>query len=84
MLVTIIPMRMVQNAGEAELLFAAIILTVMILIFSEVTPKTFAALHPEVIAYPAAFIYAILLKFSYPFVWIISIASRGMLKLLNK
>jgi Mg2+/Co2+ transporter CorB len=43
------------------------ILTFVILIFSEVTPKTIAALHPEGVAFPAAFIYYPLLKVSLPF-----------------
>jgi Mg2+/Co2+ transporter CorB len=57
------------------------ILTFAILIFSEVTPKTLAALHPEGVAFPAAFVYAPLLKISLPFVRLIILFSNGLLKL---
>jgi len=33
--------------GEAGILFATVILTAIVLIFAEVTPKTLAAMHPE-------------------------------------
>lgn len=59
------------------------ILTFVILIFSEVTPKTIAALHPEGVAFPAAFIYYPLLKVSLPFVWLIITFSNGLLRLLG-
>lgn len=38
--------------GDAGLLVATFGLTLIILIFSEVTPKTIAALHPEAVAFP--------------------------------
>jgi len=41
---------------------ATALLTIAILIFSEVTPKTYAAIKPERIAYPASYILEPLLK----------------------
>lgn len=52
-LATIIALRLYGEAGIAIATFA---LTLVILIFAEVTPKTLAALHPERIAFPAAHI----------------------------
>ena len=59
-LMTLITLRIYNDTG---LLFAAgLVLTIVILLFAEVTPKTLAALHPERIAFPAAFVYVPLLK----------------------
>ncbi|MEJ2576549.1 MAG: CNNM domain-containing protein [Gammaproteobacteria bacterium] len=43
--------------GEGALAIATGLLTLVVLIFAEVTPKTFAALYPERLAFPAAIIY---------------------------
>ena len=51
---------------------ASLILTVVILIFSEVAPKTVAAVHPERIAFPAAYPLYALLKVLYPIVWLVN------------
>ena len=69
--------------GEAGIAIAATSLTIIILIFSEVTPKTVAALHPEKIAYPASLIITPLLKLFYPLVWILNYASNNILKLIG-
>jgi len=67
--------------GEAGIAIAAAILTLVILIFSEVTPKTLAVLHPERFAFPATFILSPLLKILYPLVWMVNIAANGLLRL---
>ena len=67
--------------GEAGIAVAAGILTLVILIFSEVTPKTLAVLHPERFAFPATFILSPLLKILYPLVWMVNIAANGLLRL---
>ncbi|MGQ7246835.1 HlyC/CorC family transporter [Halomonas sp. V046] len=62
---------------------ATAILTIVVLIFAEVTPKTFAAVKPERIAYPASMILEPLLKLLYPLVWVVNIISNGLLRLLG-
>ncbi len=69
--------------GEAALAAATGVLTLLLLIFSEVAPKTVAALHPERVAFPAAFIYWPLLKLFYPVVWTINTAANGLLRLMR-
>ncbi len=69
--------------GEAGIAVAATSLTIVILIFSEVTPKTVAALHPEKIAYPASLIIKPLLKLFYPLVWILNYISNNILKIIG-
>ena len=68
---------------EAAAAYATVMLTLLILIFAEVTPKTYAALHPERIAFPAAFILTPLLKLLYPLVWITNILTNGILRAIG-
>ena len=77
---TLIALRI---GGEAAVAAGAGILTLVILIFAEVAPKTLAALHPERLAFPAAYIYVPLLKVSYPLVWMINLMTNGILRLLR-
>jgi Mg2+/Co2+ transporter CorB len=79
-LVAIIALKM---GGEPAVAIGTVMLTLVVLIFSEAAPKTLAALHPERIAYPAAYIYFLLLKVVYPLVWLTSIASNGVLYVLG-
>jgi len=70
-------------AGETGLMVGAALLTLVILIFAEVTPKTLAALHPERVAFPAAFVYGPLLWLLYPFVWVVNIIANSILKAIG-
>lgn len=79
-LATVIALRL---GGEGAIAAAAGLLTLVILIFAEVTPKTLAALHPERIAYPAAFVYTPLLKLLSPVVWAVNLITNGLLSLLG-
>ncbi|WP_028486088.1 HlyC/CorC family transporter [Thiomicrorhabdus chilensis] len=77
---TIIAMRLM---GEAGIALAAGLLTLVILIFAEVAPKTLAALYPEKIAYPAAYFLTPLLKLLSPIVWFVNFFANGFLKLFR-
>ncbi len=69
--------------GEPGLALAPFALTVIILVFAEVAPKTLAALHPERIAFPAAVVLRPLLKILYPVVAAINWIANGVLRLLR-
>ena len=69
--------------GDPAPLTTAVVLTLVVLIFAEVTPKTVAALHPETIAYPSSLLLIFLLKVLYPVVWTINIVSNGLVRLLG-
>ncbi|MBU2705695.1 HlyC/CorC family transporter [Zooshikella marina] len=73
----------IQLWGEAGIAIATAILTLVILIFAEVTPKTLAALSPERIAFPASWILKPLLWLLYPAVWLINGISNGLLRLFG-
>jgi Mg2+/Co2+ transporter CorB len=72
-----------ELGGEPAVALGTVILTLLVLIFSEAAPKTLAALHPEKLAYPAAMIYTPLLKITYPIVWLVNVCSNGVLYLLG-
>ena len=55
-----------QLWGEAGIAIATIGLTIILLIFGEITPKTLAALRPEIIAYPVSLPLKMLQKVLYP------------------
>ena len=59
------------------------LLTITILIFAEVTPKTYAAIKPERIAYPTSYALEPLLKLLYPLVWLVNVMSNGLLRLIG-
>ena len=69
--------------GNAGIAIATAILTLALLIFAEVTPKTIAALRAEKIAFPAAIIFVPLLKIVLPIVWLINIASNFFVRLFG-
>lgn len=79
-LTTMIALRL---GGEPAIAVGAGILTLVILVFAEVTPKTLAALNPERVAFPAAFIYGPLLWLLYPLVWAVNMIANGLLRLLR-
>jgi len=75
---TAIAVRLWGNLG---FILAPVLLTIIVLIFAEVTPKTIAALYPEKIAYPSSILLLILLKVCYPAVWMINSVSNGLVRL---
>ena len=77
---TVIGIRLL---GEAGIVIAGITLTLVILIFSEVTPKTLAAIHPERIAFPASYIYVFLIRPFWPLIWVINGICNSLLKLIG-
>lgn len=77
---TLIGLRLYGDSGIA---IATGLLTIIMLIFSEVTPKTLAALHPQPIAFAASYVYVPLLKIGYPLVWGFSVIANGFISMLG-
>jgi len=69
--------------GDMGILIATIALTLVILIFAEVTPKTLAALYPEKIAFPSSILLSILLKLLFPLVVVVNWITNGFLMILG-
>ena len=80
---TIATILAIRLAGDYGSVIAPIFLTIVILIFAEIAPKTFAALYPEKVIYPASLMLAIILKLMYPVVVLINGISRLFLILFN-
>ena len=77
---TVIAIRLYGDAGIA---IATVLLTIVVLIFAEITPKTIAALHPERLAFPFSFILVPLMRLFLPLVMAINAVTNGILKLMG-
>lgn len=77
---TLIALRI---GGDSVVLVATILIALLLLIFGEVAPKTLAALNPERVAFPAAYVFTPLLKIFYPVVWLVNLAANSILWLLG-
>ena len=77
---TVIAIRLYPEE-ESSIAIGAGLLTIAMLIFSEVTPKTLAAIKPELLAFPAAWIYTGLLKVFYPIVGFVNLFVNLLLRL---
>lgn len=77
---TVIALRL---GGEGALALSTLLLTLVILIFAEVAPKTTAALYPEKIALPAALVYTPLLRVTKPLVWLVNMIANGIMRALG-
>ena len=69
--------------GEGSVIIASIVLTIVILIFAENTPKTFAAKNPEKIALPASWLLELIIKLFKPIIYLISFISVSILKIFG-
>jgi len=74
---TVIAMR---QFGDNGIWISTLVMTVVVLIFAEVAPKTLAALHPERVAFPASYILVALLKVLNPIVWLVNGFANFLLK----
>ena len=79
-LATVIGLRMFGDVGLA---YAPLLLVFIVLVFAEVAPKTLAAINPEKIAFPAAWVLALLQIVLAPFVWLVKFFSNGLLRLIG-
>ena len=69
--------------NEYVLAAATLVVTFLILVFSEITPKVIGATYPERFALPSSYILTPLLRITYPVVWFVNLFVQGLLKLLR-
>jgi Mg2+/Co2+ transporter CorB len=81
-LATVIAIKLYTD-DESVIAISTGLLTIVMLICSEVTPKTLAAIRPEPLAFPAAWIYTPLLKLLYPIVWFINLFVNLLLRVVG-
>ena len=77
---TIIGMRLYGDAGVA---IATGLLTFVMLVFSEIFPKTVAAMYPEKVGLFSSHILTVLLKIFYPVVWFMNIFTKSLMKIVG-
>ncbi|GAD91115.1 MULTISPECIES: HlyC/CorC family transporter [Vibrio] len=77
---TIIGMRLYGDLGVA---IATGILTLVVLVFAEVTPKTLAAIYPERVSYASSLLLRVLMKVLAPLVILVNFITNGFLRLLG-
>lgn len=77
---TILGMRLYGDLGVA---IATGALTLVVLVFAEVTPKTLAALYPERVSYASSIILNLLMKLLSPLVLLVNLITNGFLRLLG-
>ena len=81
-LATVIAIKLYTD-DESVIAISTGLLTLVMLICSEVTPKTLAAIKPEPLAFPAAWIYTPLLKIFYPIVWFVNLFVNLLLRMVG-
>ena len=77
---TMIGMRLYGDAGVA---IATGLLTFAMLVFSEIIPKTVAAMHPEKVGLFSSHILSLLLKVFYPLVWLMNIFTKTLMRMVG-
>lgn len=68
---------------DSAVLAVTVFMTIVMIIFAEVMPKTIAALKPESIAFPASYILKPLSKLLSPLVTLVSLVSNNITKLIG-
>lgn len=81
-LVTIITIKLL-GSSEWAITLGALVLTFLLLVFSEITPKIIGASYPDKIAFPASFVLSPLLKLAKPVVWFVNLFVRSLLWILR-
>lgn len=73
----------IELVGEAGVVFAPVICTILFLVFAEVAPKTISAAFPEKIALPSSYILQGLLWALFPLVWAVNGLANAMLRMVG-
>ncbi len=81
-LASVITIHLVGEEGWA-LAAGTVLLTFLILVFSEITPKVIGAHHADRLALIVSYPLTALLKISYPAVWFVNLFVSGILKLVR-
>ena len=78
---TAITVKLFNNNEWVNMVAMPVVLTIIMLIFAEVTPKSMAAVYPERIAFPASFVLKPLLVVFYPIVKLVNAFSASIARI---
>ena len=79
----LVTMAALRIGGPGGVAVASIGLAFVIMVFTDVMPKTLGALRSETFGLPAAIVYFVLLKVTLPVVWFITTISNALLRLFG-
>lgn len=82
-LATLIAIRLMPEHPDLALGVSTVTLTLVVLIFSEVTPKTLAQRYPEKIAFPASYVLRPLLVALKPAIWLVNLIVKAIFWLMR-
>ncbi|APS92025.1 hypothetical protein P251_02818 [Francisella tularensis subsp. tularensis str. SCHU S4 substr. FTS-634/635] len=80
---TVISSYSEDHFGDLGLLIATIVVTILVLVFGEIIPKSFAAIYPQRLAFPFSLPLKIIMLILYPAVIFLSMVSKVTLKLFG-
>jgi len=82
---TLVGVITIELFGQNEIALSAgtLVVTFLILVFSEITPKVIGAAYPEKIALPLSYLLGPLLRLLYPVVWFVNLFSSALLWVLR-
>ncbi len=69
--------------SDSAVLAVTVFMTIIMIIFAEVMPKTIAALKPESIAFPSSYLLKPLSRILSPLITLVSFVSNGVAKLIG-
>ncbi len=70
----------IHQFGDYGIWISTLVMTLVVVIFAEVAPRTLAALHPEKVALPASYVLVALLKVVNPVVWLVNAFTNRLLR----
>ena len=82
---TLVSLITIHLFGENEIALGigTLLVTFLILVFSEITPKVIGAAYAERVALPLSYVLGPLLRLFSPVVWFVNLFVAGLLKLLR-
>ena len=69
----------IHQFGDSGIWISTLVMTVVVMIFADVAPRTLASLHPEKVALPASYVLVALLKVVNPVVWLVNSFTNRLL-----
>lgn len=78
---TVAAILAIRWLGDSGAAVAPVVITIIMLVFAEITPKTYAALRPERVAFPASLLLKPLQTLLSPLVWLVNGVSSILLRL---
>jgi Mg2+/Co2+ transporter CorB len=80
---TVATLLALRSALPHAIAVEMVLLTVIVIVFCELAPKIFAAVHAEGVALRSAFVYQLLLWGTFPVTWLANHVAQGFLRLFG-